>query len=335
MDYLQVVTVLWDAVPVNIKIASAGGIVLIILIAFFTVVVDEKRRLYEWVDEHNAIDDDTTNRTSSDEITDTPLTEQIHLDDKDDDHKEIAAESKSVTANSRPGFNGVFEIRITVDVSNSNYTNLLSFIKDNDHKRHMKVVFAVTSGGNNQYMLSYFTRKSNEQLAITDATNTANILLNNYGITVLRTKVEGHNCIGTPNTDEEYWGAKMYLRKYRREFGSQYTSSSPYFEFHVKVNDGNPNFESNTMLEKDVAEVIENSTKLESTLAGVSYNLCSSNRKPLLTIRVYEAGFIKAQDYKDEILDALKGKGYTFEDKIQQEFSIYDSNVTLDEGWLE
>jgi len=38
--------------------------------------------------------------------------------------------------------------------------------------------------------------------------------------------------------------------------------------------------------------------------------------------------------YKDEVMNSLKERGYVFENKIQEEFSIYDSNSSVDSGWL-
>jgi len=67
---------------------------------------------------------------------------------------------------------------------------------------------------------------------------------------------------------------------------------------------------------------------------GISHNLCSKTRKPLLTIRVYNNGFVLAQEYKDYVLNDMKSNGYVFADEIQQEFSIWDTNQELDEGWL-
>ena len=77
---------------------------------------------------------------------------------------------------------------------------------------------------------------------------------------------------------------------------------------------------------------------------AVSYNICGQNKKPLLTIRIYDHGYLNAENYKNRILDGLKEtdilltkcpyRDITFEDKLQQEFSIYDTNTELDQGWI-
>lgn len=213
---------------------------------------------------------------------------------------------------------GVFEIHITVDPE-KNFVKLLNFVKKYEKSKGMKVVYAVSSVKNNQYMLSYFTRKNNDTLAVNSALNIANELCID-GIKVARVKVEGHNVNGTPMTNREYDAIKQYLtNKYDNGCGK------PYFEFHVKI--------SNRQTEDLRFDVLENDIQKYNGVA-VSHNLCSSDRKPLLTIRVYDKGFINAQKYKDMVINDLKNIGYIFENKIQQEFSIYDSNASIDNGWL-
>lgn len=43
--------------------------------------------------------------------------------------------------------------------------------------------------------------------------------------------------------------------------------------------------------------------------AAVSHNMCSADRKPLLTVRVYSDGFLNARKYKDEVMNSLKEMG--------------------------
>ena len=213
---------------------------------------------------------------------------------------------------------GIFEIHITVDPLD-NYVSLLSYVKQYEKIRGMKVVYAVSSEKNNQYMLSYFTRKDDDKLAIESANKTADEL-KQLGIKVVRTKVEGHGVEGTPMTTEDYKLVESYLHdKYNGLEGK------PYFEFHVKVGNKENEHLDYEKLEMDV-EGYEG--------VAISYNLCSAEKKPLLTIRVYNDGFLNAQAYKDLIINNMKRKAYVFESKIQQEFSIYDTNSSLDEGWL-
>ncbi len=215
---------------------------------------------------------------------------------------------------------GIFEIHITVDpftLGKNNFVSLLSFVKLHEKDKGMKVVFAVSDKGNNQYMLSYFTRKTNEKDAI-DSANHISDSLKEFGIKVIRVKVESHNTKGTPMTRGEYKRFSEYLFE-------TYKASTPYFEFHVKISGHNIDL-NYIQLEKDI---------IQFKYTAISHNLCSKNRKPLLTIRVYNEGFIGAQKYKDCVLDKMKEMGYVFEDIIQQEFSVWDTNTDLDHDWIE
>jgi hypothetical protein len=224
-------------------------------------------------------------------------------------------ESKSSTTSSSKGMSGTFEIHVTVDPKN-NYVKLLSFIEDHKFQRNFKLVYAVSSSGSNQYMLSYFTHKSDDRLAINSALDITKELEKN-NIVVIRVKVEAHDASGIPITDREYRALVKHLSdKY------PYESHKQYFEFHCKVNHAELDLEQ---LEKDINDY-------KGT--GISYNLCSSNKNPLLTIRAYDVGLTNAIAYKNTVMNHLKRYGYIFEDKIQQEFAVYDTNTAIDENWL-
>jgi hypothetical protein len=212
---------------------------------------------------------------------------------------------------------GVFEIHITIDPEN-NYLSLLDYANQYEG---MKVVYAISAVKNNQYMLSYFTRKNDDKLAVEKALHMASEL-EAQRMNVVRVKVEGHGVNGTPMSNEDYTRIRNYLRKkYNKKCGN------PYFEFHVKV--------SNKKLSYiDLEKHVNILTKDKDQFTAVSHNLCSVIKQPLLTIRAYNCGYLDASAYKDFVIDNLKLKGYTFGDKIQQEFSIYDSNSMVDMGWL-
>jgi hypothetical protein len=211
-------------------------------------------------------------------------------------------------------FDGIFEIHITIDPE-CNYVKLLDYVRQHEKQKGMKIVFAVSSQKNNQYMLSYFTRKTDDKMAIDAALQVAKEL-DKLEIKVLRVKIEGHSCIGTPQTTEDY---KIVLRYLQSKYEGR--AGTPYFEFHVKVSNAN-----------DISELEFAVAQFKGT--SVSYNLCSAEKKPILTIRVYGTGFTTAVKYKDEVMNSLKERGYVFENKIQEEFSIYDSNSSVDSGWL-
>jgi hypothetical protein len=201
---------------------------------------------------------------------------------------------------------GIFEIHITIDPED-NYVNLMSYINKYESERSMKIVFAVSNVKNNQYMISHYTRKTNETDAIESANKIAKEMID-FNIKILRIKVESHNGKNIPQTIEEY------------NIFSQRCLYKPYFEFHVKLSDCD-------------FKTLDGNVKQFPGVA-ISFNLCSRNRKPLLTIRCYDKGFIDAVLYKDKVLNKFKSLGYVFEDLIQQEFAIYDTNAKLDNGWL-
>jgi len=221
--------------------------------------------------------------------------------------------------------NGIFEIHITIDPYD-NYVLLLNFVMQYQTSKKMKIVLAATSVKNNQYMISYFTRKDDDALAVRNAFTIAKEMTS-IGLHVVRIKIEGHNVQGTPMTKDEFYFVEKYLnKKYNNSNGKLY------FEFHVKIaNKKNAIFDY-----IELEQVIKKFSGDSQTKIGVSYNLCGSSieKKPLLTIRVFDDGFNGAQAYKDTVMNSMKKQGYIFEDKIQQEFSIYDSCTTLDDGWL-
>lgn len=216
--------------------------------------------------------------------------------------------------------NGIFEVHITIDHCD-NYVKLLNFVKKHQTTKNMKIIYAASSVKNNQYMISYFTRKDDDSLAVNNAFEIANEMKTD-GMKVSRVKVEGHNAQGTPMTKEEYFFVEKYLNK-----KYNYMNGKPYFEFHAKI-------ATKKDCSLDYVELENFISKYKNV--GISYNLCSSDvdKKPLLTIRVFNEGFHDAQAYKDTVMDSMKKNGYIFEDKIQQEFSIYDSYSALDDGWL-
>jgi hypothetical protein len=214
---------------------------------------------------------------------------------------------------------GLFEIHITIDPE-GNYVKLLHFCQKIYKSTNLKIIYAVSEVKNNQLMISHFTKKDNDHDAIKKAKYLEN-QIREFNIKIIRVKVEAHNMKSFPFSMKDY---KNYCEYIKKNYGD--ISGIPYFEFHLKIghNTINENYLEN--LEKDI-----------SNFKGVaiSYNICSNNCKPLLTIRVYDIGYEMAHKYKDYVIDKLKEKGYVFDEKIQIEFSIYDNNCNLDNGWLD
>lgn len=225
---------------------------------------------------------------------------------------------ETVTIKHLNKIDGVFEIHITVDPEN-NYVKLMKYVNKMNKTTNMKIVFAVSNVKNNQLMISHFTRKDDEKEVIQIAKHFEN-QMTTYGLKVVRVKIECHNTIKMPLTKIDYDNIYKYLsNKYENCCGK------PYFEFHIKI--------GNNINNEQYLETLEDDIKSYSNVA-ISYNIYSNNCKPLLTIRIYDNGYQYAQKYKDKILNDMKSKGYVFDDKIQSEFSIYDTNESLDNGWL-
>ena len=91
-----------------------------------------------------------------------------------------------------------------------------------------------------------------------------------------------------------------------------------YFEFHVKVRD--PELE-----------------RLAAICKRHDARLSRNDRKHherFVTMRVYGAGRIAAEQKLDALLAALTAEGHTVAG-VAREYTIYDSRIELDAGWLE
>ena len=213
-------------------------------------------------------------------------------------------------------FGGLFEVHITVDPEN-NYMKLLEFRNKYAQQKGMKLVYAISTVCNNQYMISYFTNKKKEKDVIDKALQFKKEM-QDMGINVLRVKVEGYHCKGIPQNINEYVVVKNYINN------TYPNSKSPYFEFHVKMSNA----------DKFSFQDIESKLAVYNGEVAMSVNLCSSSRKPLITIRKYDMGKDEAMEQKNLILDNLKQLGFKFEDQLQEEFSVYDDFSSVDNGWL-
>ena len=222
--------------------------------------------------------------------------------------------------------NGLFEVHVTIDPEND-FVKLLSFVKEHENDKSFKLVFAVSSEKNNQYMLSYFSNKTSEEKAIESANNVAKDMTE-FGLKVVRVKVESHNMKDVPQTVKDY-------EIYSLNMSDKY---KPYFEFHVKIfsNKYNAKYKYNELNDHIITNdiVIGSSLPQNSYSIAISHNICSRNKKPILTIRIYNNGYVDALVIKDLILNSYKVNGFVFDDTIQQEFAVFDSCPELDSGWL-
>lgn len=216
---------------------------------------------------------------------------------------------------------GLFEIHITVDhTTKSGFYNLFKYVSKNDG---MKLILAVAKDGDypNQYMISKF-KNGTEQEVIDRALQIKEGMIKK-NIEVLRVKVESMAFNeGVPVTDEDY--KKYDINRIGR----------PYFEFHAKIKTENiTELEEVIISLREILERWKENEVCKSTFIALSFNLCGS-KIPLLTIRVYNHGRHTSIGIKDFILNYLKIVTYHIIDAIQQEFSVYDTNDSLDKGWL-
>ena len=243
-------------------------------------------------------------------------TKTIILSGRDSDKREIG------------DIDGIFEIHITVDHTQG-FLALVDFKKrwESGEKGNLKILFAVSNENNNQYMISHFTRKDNIKKAVEKANQIADEM-KSAGIMIKRVKVEAmvsNTTKGIPLNTEEYKALYGVLT-------SQGFLGKPYFEFHVKI-------QNYYALNLDgVKTEVQNELDICNTQGdiqiAVSWNLMSKNMLPLLTLRMYDLGLVEAQMNKDIILNTFKSLGYILVDQIQEEFSVYDSFIDEDKGWI-
>lgn len=210
---------------------------------------------------------------------------------------------------------GLFEIHITV--KNTNVPRLKVFCE----KNAVKPIFACSGRGNDDTNSQVMISKWKNGLS-DDVVSVANDLakkMTEFGLEVLRIKVEAmQSNEGVPNTKEE----------------SLKCSRGCYFEFHLKypLKDADCGMEGLEMASKKVASTISSVCEFG---VGVSMNIFSSKTDPLLTLRVVDGWKSEALRIKDELLDGLKKFGYKSNNGVQQEWAFYDTNISLDDGWLE
>ena len=211
---------------------------------------------------------------------------------------------------------GLFEIHITVH-PNQGFYKLWAYVNAN---KNMKLILAVSDTGEfkEQYMISKW-KNGKYRDVVARADEIANEM-RSQGINVVRVKVESmaHND-GVPIEEDEF---TTFMENSKDLIGK------PYFEFHAKVDLRSMDLED---FENWIAKVKNNFGS--DTYIATSTNICGS-KLPLLTIRIYNHGRKYAIETKDNILESFKDAGFKILDSIQQEFSVYDTNDKVDDGWL-
>ncbi|BAY86816.1 hypothetical protein NIES267_63270 [Calothrix parasitica NIES-267] len=107
---------------------------------------------------------------------------------------------------------------------------------------------------------------------------------------------------------------------------AQKLPKSNYFEFHVKA----------------ILSALENLEALRKYClqhnAHLSKNafkkLIDGKQERFITMRVYSLGYKSAQKQFDKLIILLKNKGFKLSQQ-QREYTVYDSNLNLDTGWID
>jgi inosine/xanthosine triphosphate pyrophosphatase family protein len=140
------------------------------------------------------------------------------------------------------------------------------------------------------------------------------------GYVVSRTKIEALlSSRGVPVTDTE----------------AQRLSPENYFEFHIKLRlPGDCPLEPLRMLaERHGARLSRNalSKSVQTSSAG---EVVESWQRRFVNLRLYQVGRDTALERFQACVEDLEQSGYAIE-KLIREYSVYDSNVALDRGWID
>lgn len=191
---------------------------------------------------------------------------------------------------------GLFEIHVTVGEEKIHDFRLYCEVNK------YKTIYALQRGAAvpHQLMLSKWTNGTEEK-AVNKAKEIEADLVKK-GFRVLRTKVESmaHNDGVLEDSLEGKPGR--------------------YFEYHLAVPCDAGDYEQLIAVAAEVG-------------AMVSYSFMKRPFTPLITIRYYGSR-PEAETHKGKVVDHIKAGGFRTNDGIAQEYAVYDTDLTIDDGWL-
>ena len=201
---------------------------------------------------------------------------------------------------------GLFELHLIIETTPFSEATLFSFCVDKRNDKRLILVrptCAQTFYGKypRQPMLTAMFN-GNEEEAVAMARSLA-VEMCSAGMTVTRVKVEAMaSNIGVPTQD----------------------ASCRYFEFHFKV----PIASSTEWKRLNDACVPHG--------AHLFFNPYSQTGRmqPVVTLRRYVSSLEEALKSLEQLIVSITQKGFPAPDGIEREYSVLDSNVYLDEGWL-
>lgn len=202
---------------------------------------------------------------------------------------------------------GTFESHITVELNNK---RTLSLFQTLCQKLKVKcLLIELPSGINNLQPMTSLYHKGNFEPVLKEVQSLAQTIAQE-GFKVTRVKIEALvNNLNVPSTDEE---AQKFPKNY--------------FEFHVLAT-------LKTEEEKDKLKALCKNHNAHLSQNAFKQSLLGLNQH-FITMRVYNIGKIGAKLEFSKLVNELKKENFNLSNKLQ-EYIVYDSNTSIDQGWIE
>ncbi|MBI4852432.1 MAG: hypothetical protein HY819_11615 [Acidobacteria bacterium] len=202
---------------------------------------------------------------------------------------------------------GTFESHITIQLNNQ---TALSLFRSVCEELKVKCSLIELPNGINRFqpMTSLYHQGSFE--SVLKEVNGLAQSLTQEGFKVIRVKIEALiNNLNVPITDEQ---AKKFPNNY--------------FEFHLLVTLSSEKDKERlkNLCTQNNAHLSQNAFK--KTLYGLNQHF--------VTMRLYNIGKTNAKAEFSKLIEMLKKENFSLSNKLQ-EYIVYDSNISLDQGWVE
>lgn len=206
----------------------------------------------------------------------------------------------------QPSYRGIFEAHITVKADNSALTEKFNQLCQS---LDVKCVFIELPEGATPSQLMSASYHHGAFKDVLQQINQISQKIVNADFAITRIKIEAMvSNQDIPISDIE----------------AQTLPKSNYFEFHVKaILSADENIE---MLRKYCLQH-------KAHLSANAFKKLAYGMEKFITMRVYGVGYKSAQKRFDNLLLHLKSKGYRLSQQ-QREYTVYDSNLNLDAGWI-
>jgi len=205
-------------------------------------------------------------------------------------------------------YEGIFEVHVTV--SNDSQENENAFRQLCDKLKCKSILIQLPSGTFHKQLMTGSYHRGN-MLAVHRVAMELSQRFAQAGFDITRTKVEAMmSNKGVPQTNDE-------ARRLSRE---------NYFEFHVKLQ---------LPLSVALDELKRLCQKFDAHLSMNAFKkLEDGATQRFVTLRLYDVGREVAERRFNDCLAALSAANYQVLTRMR-EYSVYDSNVKLDTGWID